>query len=82
MKDTKKATKSESSATANVRYGKGITGETKNGVLHLQIPLNGDYGYSSTGKTLTVATTGGFQDVDGADGVRLSVNVCKKPSKS
>lgn len=62
-------------------FGKGVRGSVTGNILTLQIPLDGDYGPSSSGKTDTVASTGGFCKVPGSDDVSFSVNVCKKIPK-
>lgn len=46
--------------------------------LNIEVDLSKDFGYSSSGKTKTVAKTGGFTAVDGRPGVILNLNVQKK----
>lgn len=47
--------------------------------LTVEIDLTGNLGPSSSGKTLIVATTGGNADVPGKPGMKIGVNVYRKP---
>lgn len=60
--------------------GKGITMETSadGKTLTIKVDLTGDYGPSSSGKTIIVATTGGNVKVPNKDEINIGVNVYKK----
>lgn len=62
-----------------VKYA--VTGKGKDAVLTVTIPLNQDHGFSSTGKSKVVGTTGGAIEVPGHPDVFLSVNVNKRVPK-
>jgi len=47
--------------------------------LTIEIDLSQEFGRSKSGKTITIASTGGFQAVKGQDGISMNINVCKKP---
>lgn len=49
-----------------------------NGILHLEVDLNADGGTSKSGKTITVATTGGNLVIPGTD-VKLGLNAYRDP---
>ena len=46
--------------------------------LVIEIDLSKDFGLSKSGKTHTVASTGGFVQVEGKPGISLNLNVCRK----
>ena len=54
----------------NVKY----EAKTKTVTLTFAYDPNKTYPESSTKKTLMVASTGGFQSVDGAEGLKVSIN--------
>ena len=59
---------------------KNVQVKVEGNILTLTVDLSKDYGPSkSSGKTNTVASTEGFQGVDGHDGVKYSLNVNRKP---
>jgi hypothetical protein len=47
--------------------------------LIMEVDLTKDFGPSSTGKSLTVATSSGNVSVPGKDGFKVGLNVYKKP---
>ena len=63
----------------------GIDYTIKGTVLQISVDLTGDFGLSSSGKTIKVASSGGFEyfanpnDPDGK--YMFSLNVNKKPKK-
>jgi hypothetical protein len=57
----------------------GIKQTVQGNKLILEIDLTQNLGPSKSGKTLTVASSGGFQKVEGAGSVSFSLNVNKKP---
>jgi uncharacterized protein YaiE (UPF0345 family) len=50
----------------------------KNGKLTIEVDLSKDFGPSKSGKTITVAGTGGFKPVPETEGVIVNLNVCRK----
>ncbi|WP_323016425.1 hypothetical protein [Castellaniella sp.] len=54
---------------------KGITERIEGDKLILEIDLNGNFGVSSTGRSITIATTEGFQKIEARPGMSYSVNV-------
>lgn len=60
---------------------KNVKMAIKGSMLTLTIDMKQDFGVSKTGKTLTVASTGGFQPVpynEGGKSYSLNLNLCKK----
>jgi hypothetical protein len=62
---------------------KNIDAQIEGNTLILKIDLTKNYGLSSTGKSLTVASSGGFQAVPGSPmpGLKMNVNVTLPPNK-
>jgi hypothetical protein len=59
---------------------KNVNVEVKGSTLTITVDLSKEFGPSSSGKTVIVATTEGNAKVDGPDGpVHLGLNVYKKP---
>ena len=56
-------------------YGRNVKGVKQGNTLILMIDLARDLGLSSTGKSILVASTGGFERVGG--GIRVNVVVSK-----
>ncbi len=56
----------------NVEY------KVKDGKLIITVDLTKDFGPSKSGKTLTVASSGGFQKIEGANNIAFALNVNKK----
>lgn len=56
---------------------KNISMEVKGDILTVKIDLSKDYGESASGKSITVATTGGNVDVPETD-VKIGINAYKK----
>lgn len=56
---------------------KNVKTSVKDGVLTLVIDLNQSHGESSSGKSLTVATSSGNQPVEGYPNIKLGLNVYK-----
>ena len=62
---------------------KNVEYKVVGGGLVITIPdLKADFGASSTGKTNTVGSTGGFVNLAEVDGVSFSVNVIRKKAKA
>lgn len=51
--------------------------KVKDGKLVITVDLTKDYGPSKSGKTLTVASSGGFQKIEGTN-IAFALNVNKK----
>lgn len=54
---------------------KGIKQEVKGNKLILEIDLDQNFGDSSTGKSIVVATSGGHQKLEERPGISYSLNV-------
>ena len=59
---------------------KNVEMKVKNNKLTIEIDLTKDYGESKSGKSLTVATTGGNQSVPEHEDIKIGINVFKKKS--
>jgi hypothetical protein len=46
--------------------------------LTIEVDLDQEYGKSASGKSIIIASTEGNVDIDGADGVKIGLNVYKK----
>lgn len=61
---------------------KNIEYKVEGNKLTIIVDLSQNHGPSSTGKTDTVASSGGFQSLgDAAPGISISLNVAKKKPK-
>lgn len=59
----------------------GLSFKVEGDVLHIVVPnLQGNFGPSKSGKTLMVASTGGFVQLEGSD-CAFAVNVTRKAPK-
>ena len=50
-------------------------------ILVIKVNLSKEFGPSSSGKTIIIATSEGNQTVPGHDNVKMGLNVYKKPKK-
>lgn len=50
-------------------------------ILTIKVDLTKEFGPSSTGKTIIVASTEGNAEVPGIDGIKVGLNVYKKPGR-
>ncbi|MHC4779291.1 MAG: hypothetical protein ACYTFG_12015 [Planctomycetota bacterium] len=50
-------------------------------ILLIKVDLAKEFGPSSSGKTIIIATTEGNQTVPGHENVKMGLNVYKKPQK-
>jgi len=57
---------------------KNIDATIDGDILTLKIDLTKDFGPSKSGKTVIIASSAGTVPVEGADGVKMGVNVFKK----
>lgn len=62
---------------ANINLGTNIEGSLDGNILTIKIDLSKTFGKSASGKSITIATTGGNQKIAGTDAV-AGVNVYKK----
>ena len=60
-----------------IAAGEGVNYTVNGTKLVIEVDLTGNFGLSSSGKTITVASTNGFAKLPG--GLMFSVNVNKKP---
>jgi len=65
-----------------IKIGKNISADVaqKSGkrILTLEIDLDQDFGPSSSGKSIIIASSEGNADIPGANGVKLGLNIYKK----
>ncbi len=47
-------------------------------ILTIKVDLSKEYGLSSSGKTIIIASTEGNQSVPGKEGIKVGLNVYKK----
>lgn len=64
-------------ATEQIQLGENVTATVSGNTLTITVDISKDYGWSSSGKTKTVASTGGFQKIAG---VMVGLNVNRKPT--
>ena len=57
---------------------KNVKMEVKGKILMITVDLSQSNGISASGKSETIASTGGNIDVPGTDGVKIGLNVYKK----
>lgn len=50
-------------------------------ILTIKVDLNQEHGPSSSGKTIIIASTEGSVSLSDRDGVKVGLNVYKKPSQ-
>ena len=50
-------------------------------VLTIKVDLSKEFGLSSSGKSVIIASTEGNQSVEGREEVKIGLNVYKKPEK-
>jgi len=57
---------------------KNVKMSVKNNKLTIEVDLTKEFGKSASGKSIIIGSTEGNVDVDGADGVKIGLNVYKK----
>jgi hypothetical protein len=57
---------------------KNVKMSVKNNKLTIEVDLTQEFGKSASGKSIIIASTEGNVDIDGADGVKIGLNVYKK----
>jgi hypothetical protein len=60
---------------------KNVSMTVKGHKLTIVVDLMGDFGPSSSGKTVIVASTNGPAEIEGHPSIKLGLNVYKKPTK-
>ena len=50
-------------------------------MLTVKVDLTKEFGFSSSGKTIIVASTEGNADIPETDGIKIGLNVYKKPRR-
>jgi len=50
-------------------------------ILTIKVDLSKEYGLSSSGKSVIIASTEGNQSVEGREEVKIGLNIYKKPPK-
>jgi len=58
---------------------KNVEMKTEKNILTIRIDMSKTFGPSGSGKSIIIASTEGNADVPGAEGVKIGVNVYKKP---
>lgn len=62
------------------KVGRGVKYSVENDVLTIQINLTQEYGLSSSGKNVIIASTGGNKNLAGMpDGYKIGIN-CYRPA--
>jgi len=57
---------------------KNVEMEVKGNILTIKVDLTKEFGPSSSGKSIIIASSEGNADVPGVDGVRVGLNVYRK----
>jgi len=60
---------------------KNVELSVEGNILTVKVDLTKEYGPSSSGKTIIVASTEGNADIPGYDGIKIGLNVYKKPRR-
>ena len=58
---------------------KNVEMKIEDNVLTIKVDLTKEFGLSSTGKTIIIATTEGNVSVEGREEMKVGLNVYKKP---
>lgn len=58
---------------------KNVEMKVEDNILIIKVDLNKEFGPSSSGKTIIIASTEGNISVDGHDKTKIGLNVYKKP---
>lgn len=57
---------------------KNVEMTTENNILSIKVDLTKEFGPSSSGKTIIIATTEGNVSIEGHDEIKVGLNVYKK----
>lgn len=60
---------------------KNVEVSVEDEILTIKVDLSKEFGPSSSGKTIIIATSEGNQTVPGYENVKMGLNVYKKPQK-
>lgn len=60
---------------------KNVEIQVEGNILTVRVDLTKEYGPSSSGKTIIVASTEGNADIPDTDGIKIGLNIYKKPKK-
>ncbi len=58
---------------------KNVEMKVEGDILTIRVDLSKEYGLSSSGKSVIIASTEGNQSVEGKEEVKIGLNVYKKP---
>ncbi len=60
---------------------KNVEITVENNILTIKVDLTKEFGPSSSGKTIIIATSEGNQSIPGAEEMKIGLNVYKKPAQ-
>lgn len=60
---------------------KNVEIQVEGNILTVRVDLTKEYGPSSSGKTIIVASTEGNADIPDTDGIKIGLNIYKKPKR-
>jgi hypothetical protein len=60
---------------------KNVEMKVEGDILTIRVDLSKEYGLSSSGKSVIIASTEGNQSVEGREEVKIGLNIYKKPQK-
>ncbi|MFQ5560279.1 MAG: hypothetical protein ACE5FU_06810 [Nitrospinota bacterium] len=58
---------------------KNVTMSVDENILTIKVDLSKEYGPSSSGKTIIIASTEGNVSIDGAEDKKIGLNIYRKP---
>jgi hypothetical protein len=58
---------------------KNVEMKVEGNILTIKVDLSKEYGLSSSGKSVIIASTEGNQSVEGREEVKIGLNIYKKP---
>ncbi len=61
---------------------KNIELSVTNNILTITVDLTKEFGLSSSGKSIIIATTEGNQSIPGAEEKKIGLNIYKKPAQA
>lgn len=61
---------------------KNVEMAVENNILTIKVDLTKEFGPSSSGKTIIIATSEGNQSIPGAEDKKIGLNVYKKPAQN
>jgi hypothetical protein len=60
---------------------KNVEMKVEGNILTIKVDLSKEFGLSSSGKSVIIASTEGNQSVDGREEVKIGLNIYKKPTQ-